>query len=131
MLVCGRGARPAVVAADQHHVGMGFGHARRHRAHAHFGDQFDADARALVGVFQIVDQFRQIFDGINVVVRRRGNQADARRGEAHFGNPGKDFSAGQLAAFARLGALGHLDLQFLGLDQILAGDAKPGRRPLA
>ena len=40
-----RSARAAVVAADQNHVGVGLGHARGDRAHAHFGDQFDADAR--------------------------------------------------------------------------------------
>jgi hypothetical protein len=43
---------------------------------------------------------------------------------AHFGDPGIDLAPGKLAAFARLGALRHLDLQFLGVDQVLAGDAK-------
>ena len=69
-----RGARAAVVAADQHHVRMGLGHAGRDRADADFGHQLHADARVMVGVLQIVDQLRQIFDGINVVVRRRRNQ---------------------------------------------------------
>src|SRR5690606_3839914 len=30
----------------------------------------------------------------------------------------------QLATFARLGPLSHLDLQFLGVDQVVAGDTK-------
>src|SRR5207245_2617314 len=34
---------------------------------------------------------------------------------------------GQLAALAGLGALGHLDLQFLGVDQIVCGDAEARR----
>ena len=119
-----RGAGAAVVAADQDHVGVGLGHAGRDRADADFGHQLHADARLLVGVLQIVDQLRQVLDGIDVVVRRRRNQADARRGVAHLGDPGIDLCAGQLAAFAGLGALGHLDLQFLGVDQILAGDAE-------
>ena len=32
--------------------------------------------------------------------------------------------AGQLAAFAGLGALRHLDLQFVGVDQVVGGDAE-------
>ena len=37
----GAGAGAAVVAADEHLVGVALGHARGHRAHAHFGDQLD------------------------------------------------------------------------------------------
>ena len=35
-----------------------------------------------------------------------------------------DLVTGQLAAFAGLGALGHLDLQLVGVDQVFAGDAE-------
>ena len=38
--------------------------------------------------------------------------------------------AGQLAALARLGALGDLDLELLGPREVLGGDAEPGRRDL-
>ena len=79
-----RRARAAVVAADEHHVGMRLGDAGGDGADADFGDQFHADARVAVGVLQVVDQLRQVFDGINVVVRRRRNQADAGRGERAF-----------------------------------------------
>src|SRR5262245_15861446 len=44
---------------------------------------------------------------------------------AHLRDPGIDLAAGKLAAFARLGTLCHLDLQFFGVDQIVAGDAEP------
>ena len=37
---------------------------------------------------------------------------------------------GQLAALAGLGALGHLDLEVVGVDQVLAGDAEAARRHL-
>ena len=119
-----RGAGAAVVAADQHHVGVRLGHAGRDGADADLGHQLHADAGVVVGVLQVVDQLRQILDGINVVVRRRRDQADARRGVADLGDPGIDLVAGQLAALAGLGALGHLDLQFLGVDQVVAGDAE-------
>ena len=112
------------MAADQHHVRMRLGHARGDRADADFGDQLHADARVAVGILQIVDQFRQILDGINVVMRRRRNQAHARRGAAHLGDPRINFFAGQFAAFAGLRALRHLDLQFLRVDQVVAGHAE-------
>ena len=118
------GAGAAVVAADQHHVGLALGDAGGHGAHADLGHQLDADARVAVGVLQIVDQLRQVFDRIDVVVRRRRDQAHARRAVADAGDFLVDLVAGQLAAFARLGALGHLDLQLLGADQVFAGDAE-------
>ena len=41
-----RGARPAIVTADQHHIRISLGHAGGDRAHAGFGHQFHADFRA-------------------------------------------------------------------------------------
>ena len=108
-------------------VGAAFGDARRHGAHAHFRHQLDRDARLAVGAFQVADQLRQILDGIDVVMRRRRDQADARRGMAHLGDGLVDLVAGQLAAFAGLGALGHLDLDVVGIDQIFGGDAEAAR----
>ena len=51
--------------------------ARGDRAHADLGDQLDGDARLGIDVLQVVDQLRQIFDGINVMVRRRRDQSHA------------------------------------------------------
>jgi hypothetical protein len=126
----GRRARAAVVTGDQDHVGVTLGDACGHRAHAHFGDQLDADARLVVGILEVVDQLGQIFDRIDVVVRGRRNQPHARRRVAHFGDPRVDLGAGQLPTFARLGALRHLDLQFFGVDQVLARHAEAPRRHL-
>jgi hypothetical protein len=42
-----------------------------------------------------------------------------------LGDPRVDLVPGQLAALPRLGALRHLDLQVIGVDQELAGDAEP------
>ncbi len=66
-----RGPGAAVVAGDGDVVGMGLGDAGRHRAHPHLGDQFDADARPGIDILQIVDELRQVLDGIDVVVGRR------------------------------------------------------------
>ena len=125
------GAGAAVVAGDEHHVRVRLGDARRDGAHAHLGDQLHADARVAVGVLQVVDELLQVLDGVDVVVRRRRDEAHARRGVAHLGDPRVDFGAGQLAALAGLGALGHLDLQLARVDQVVAGDAEPRRTPPA
>ena len=53
--------------------------AGRHDADAVLGDELDADARARVGALEIVDELRQVLDGVDVVVRRRRDQAHARR----------------------------------------------------
>ena len=81
----------------------------------------------MIGVFQVVDQLRQIFDRIDIMVGRRRNQTHPRRGVTHLSDPGIDLLAGQLTAFARLGALRHFDLQLLGVDQIVARHAEAGR----
>ncbi len=109
---------------------MRLGDAGGDGADADLGHQLDADARVVVAVLQIVDQLRQILDGINVVVRRRRDQADARRRMADLGDPRINLVAGQLAALAGLGALRHLDLQFPRVDQIFARHAEAAGRHL-
>jgi hypothetical protein len=122
-----RRAGPAVVARDQHHVGVGLGHPGRHRAHAHLGHQLHVDAGLRVGRLEVVDELGDVLNGVDVVVRRRRDQLDARRRVAGAGDPRVDLEARQLAALPRLGALGDLDLEVVGVDQVLAGHAEAAR----
>ena len=119
-----RRARAAIVARDGHVVGLGLGHAGRHRTDADLGHQLDADAGAWIGVLQVVDQLRQILDRVDVVVRRGADEADTRHREAQLGDVVADLVARQLTALAGLGALGHLDLNLVGTDQVLGGHAE-------
>ena len=57
-------------------------------------------------------------------MRRRRDQADARRRVAHLGDHRVDLVAGQLAALAGLGALRHLDLHHVGIDEIFGRHAE-------
>ena len=66
---CGTGA--AVVARDQHHVGVRLGDTRRDGADADAADELDVDTRVGVGVLQVVDELGQVLDRVDVVVRRR------------------------------------------------------------
>ena len=120
----GRGARAAVVARDEDDVGVGLGDAGGDRADADLGDELHADAGLLVGVLEVVDQLGEVLDGVDVVVGRRRDEADAGGRAAGLGDPRVDLGARQLAALAGLRALGHLDLDLAGVDEVLAGDTE-------
>jgi hypothetical protein len=77
-----------------------------------------------------VDQLRQILDRVDVVVRRRRDQAHAGHRVAQLADVLGHLVAGQLAALAGLGALRHLDLDLVGADQVLGGDAEAARGDL-
>jgi hypothetical protein len=64
----------AFEAGNQDVVGMPFGDTGRNRADADFGHQLHADSSTTVGVLQVEDQLRQVFDRIDVVMRRRTDQ---------------------------------------------------------
>ena len=58
-------------------------------------------------------------------VRRRTDEADARGGVADPGDVVVHLASGQLAAFAGLCALDDLDLQLVGVRQVVHGYAEP------
>ena len=56
---------------------------------------------------------------------RRRDQLDTRGGLPHPADVFIDLVARQLSAFTGFGALGHLDLQICGVDQVIRGYAEP------
>ena len=126
----GRGAGAALEARDGHVVGARLRNARGHRADADFGDELHRDLAVRIDVLEVVDELRQILDRIDVVMRRRRDQADARRRMPHARDGRVDLVAGQLAAFAGLGALRHLDLHHVGVDEIFRRHAEAARGDL-
>ena len=119
-----RGAGATVVAGDGDQVGIGLGHARGDGADAGLCHQLDRHQRLRIDLLEVVDQLGQVFDRVDIVVRRRRDQGHARHRVAQPGDQAVDLAARQLAALAGLGALGHLDLQHLGIDQVLRGHAE-------
>ena len=120
----------AVVPGDQHDICLGLGNTGSDGAHAHFGNQLDVDTRLRVGVLEIVDELLEVLDRIDVVVGRRADEPDAGCRVACLGDPRPDLRTRQLATLAGLRALGHLDLQIVGVHQILRGDAEAPRGDL-
>ena len=84
-----RGAAPVPPSAsgDENHLRAGLGHARGHGAHARLADQLDADARPAVGALEVVDQLRQILDGVDVVMGRRRDQRSRPAWSSGCGRP--------------------------------------------
>ncbi len=126
----GAGTGAAFVAGDEDDVGVGFGDACSDGADACLGDKFDADFGAGVDLFEVVDELGEVFDGVDVVVWRGGDEHDARDAAAEAGDEGGDFVAGELAAFAGFGALGHFDFDFFGGGEVFGGDAEASRGDL-
>jgi hypothetical protein len=71
-------ARAAVVAGHGDEIRIGLDHAGRDRAHARVRDQLHRHQRVGIDLLEVVDQLREILDRIDVVVRRRRDQSDAR-----------------------------------------------------
>ena len=107
-------AGAAVVAGDQNHVRAALGNARGNGADAGLRNELDVDPRVRIGVLEIEDQLRQILNRIDVVMRGRGDEPHAGCRVPRPRDLRIDLAAGQLAAFAGLRTLRHLDLNLLG-----------------
>ena len=118
-------ARPARIAADEHHVAVPLRYPRGDGSHPCLGHELDVDTGLGVGVLEVVDELGEILDGVDVVVWRRRDKLHARRRVAHPSDVVVDLVAGQLPALAGLRPLRHLDLQVGGVGEIGGRDAKP------
>ena len=119
----GRGAGPAVVARDEHHIGVRLRHAGCDRADADLGDQFHVDPGRRVGVLEVVDQLGEILDRIDVVVGGGLMRPTPGSNAGSWRSTGRP--CGRAAdPLAWLCALRHLDLDVVGVDEVFARDAE-------
>ena len=77
-----------------------------------------------------MDKFSHILNRIYIVMRRWRNQPHSRRRPANFCNLRKHLVTGQFSSLPGLSALRNLNLQLLGVDQVMAVDAKTSTRDL-
>ncbi|SKZ72348.1 Uncharacterised protein [Mycobacteroides abscessus subsp. abscessus] len=120
----------AVVAGDQHDVGVCLRHTRGDRSDAELTDELDVYARLRIGILQIVDQLGEILDRVDVVMRWRRDEADARRRTTNLGDPRIHLVRRKLAALTGFRALRHLDLDVGAVAQVVRGDTEASRRDL-
>ena len=128
--VARRRSRAAVRAGDQDLVRTALRDASRDRANSGLAHELDGDHRVRVRVLQVEDELRQVLDGVDVVVGRGRDQADAGRGVPDLRDPRPDLLAGEVSPLAGLRALGHLDLDLLCAPQVAARHAKARGRDL-
>src|SRR5205823_7087284 len=107
------------ITADQDVIGLRLCNTRGDGADADFADELHAHTTLWVHALEIVNELRQIFNRVNVMMRRRGDQTDARRAVADLADVFVHLVPRELPAFAGLGALGHLDLQLVAVHEIL------------
>ena len=119
-----RSAGAAVMPTDQDHVGVRLGDACGDGADPDLGNQLDRHPRRRIGVAQIVDELCEVFDRIDVVMRRRRDQRHIRHRMADTGDEGVDLVSRQLTALAGLRTLRHLDLKVLRVAQVVDGHAE-------
>ncbi len=119
-----RGAGAAFEAGDGYVIGARLGNPRRDGADADLGDELHGYEPLRIDVFEIEDQLRQVLDRIDVVVRWWRDQPDAGSRVPHLGDDLVDLVPGKLAPFAGLGALGHLDLHHVRVDEIFRRHAE-------
>ena len=93
-------------------------------------DQLHRHQGGRIDLLEVVDQLGEVFDRIDVVMRRRRDQADAGLGVAQARDQLVDLVARQLAAFAGLGALRDLDLQHFRIDQVFRRHPEAAGRDL-
>ena len=124
------GPGSAFVTGDEDNVGIGFGDAGGDGADACFCDQFDADAGAGIDLFEVMDELRQVLDGVDIVVGRRRDELNAGLGAAQARDQAIDLVAGELSALAGFSALSHFDLNFLGAGEVFCGDPEAARGDL-
>ena len=118
------GTRTTLGTRDNNQVGLGLGHTGSDGSHATLGNELHADGSRGVDVLQVEDELCQVLDGVDVVMRWRRDERDARNGVTRLGNDLVDLEARQLSALARLSTLCHLDLYLLGIHQVFGSDAK-------
>ena len=120
----------AVVSGNDDAVRSGFGHAYRNDTDAAFRDELHRDPCRRIQGTQIVDELCQVFDRIDVMMRRRRNKRNSGHSPAHTRYLCRDFVCRELTALAGLCPLCRFDLYLFRMDKIFCGDAETPRRDL-
>ena len=123
----GRGGRSTCAAlgtGDDDEVGLGFGNACCDSSHATLCHKLHTDGCRGVDILEVEDELCQVLDAIDIMMRWRRDERDARNGITRLGDNLVDLETRQLAALTRLGALRHLDLYLFGIHQVFCRHAK-------
>ena len=118
------------MARDQDDIRLGLCHTGRNRANARRRHQLHGHLTARVDLLEVIDQLRKVFDGIDIVVRRRRDQGHPLGRMAQTGDQVGDLHARKLTTLAGLGPLGDLDFKLFTLVQVFGSHTETARRHL-
>lgn len=119
-----RGSGTTFVAGNLDDVSVCLGDTACNGTDAYLGDELDGDLGLWVDLVEVEDQLTQILDGVDIVMRRWGDQGYTWLTVSHSGDVLTDFGAWQLSTFAGLGSLGDLDFDLPGIVEVLSGDTE-------
>ncbi|CAI8377051.1 MAG: Uncharacterised protein [Cellulomonadaceae bacterium TMED98] len=85
--VQGASAGAAVVARDQDDIGLGLGDPCSHRTDSRLAHEFHVDVGLRIGSLEVKNELLEVFNGVNVVVRRRRDEPHPRGAVAKLRNP--------------------------------------------
>ena len=114
----------SIITRDQDNLCTCFCYTSCYRTNTSFRYQFYRDTCLRVCIFQVVDQLCQILDGVNIMMRRRRDQAHTWCGQTGLCDPRIDFSTRQMSTLSWFCTLSHLDLNLLCTYQISGSNTK-------
>ena len=100
-------------------VGLRFSDTTGDNSHSNLRHEFNWDTGTGVGALQVVNELLGILDGVDIVMIRRRNEPDAKSRVPGPSDRLRNLMARKFASFSRLCTLGHLDLELIGIDEVV------------
>lgn len=125
-----RGTSATIVTRDQDMISLSLSNTRSNNTNANLRNQLDRNPRSGVRALEVVNKLFQILNGIDIVVRRWGNQSNTRSRVTSMSDGTNDLMTRQFTTLTRLRTLGHLNLQLIGISQIVRCNTETTRRNL-
>lgn len=119
-----RSSSSSVVSRDEDVIRLRLRHSRSDDSDSDFGNELDGDSSAGIGTLEVVDELLEILDGVNIVVRGRGDESYSGSGVTGASNGGRNLVTGEFSSFSGLRSLGHLDLKFIRVGEVVGGDSE-------
>ena len=117
-------ASAALSARDDDEISLCLSYTGGDSAHTALSYELHAYRCCRVDILEIKDELGKVFDGIDVMMRWRRDESDARNSVTSLGNDFIDLESRQLSALTRLSTLSYFDLKFLGIDKVFRCDAE-------
>mmetsp|Transcript_5822 Transcript_5822/g.12947 ORF Transcript_5822/g.12947 Transcript_5822/m.12947 type:complete len:310 (-) Transcript_5822:859-1788(-) len=120
----------SVVSTDSDMIGKCLGNSGSNDTNTNLRNKLHRHLSSGLGVLQVMDKLSKILNGVNVVMRWRGDKTDSRCCVTILCNVFRYFESRKLSSLTGLGSLSHLDLDLVTVCQVVRSHAKTTRRNL-